>query len=85
MGLALVALGEEPERVDLLDEVGHASPTSESESDNEHPNYYECIHHIHGSPAWHEKGQLLCCILFGTSGHNNDIDRSNIRSESFSV
>lgn len=34
---ALVALGEEPERVDLVDEIGHARPPAEPEPNHQHP------------------------------------------------
>ena len=63
MGLALVALGKEPKCVDLLDEVGHASPPTEPKSDHQNPHHYKCIHHIHSSPAWHKRWQLLRSIL----------------------
>jgi len=59
----LVALGKEPEGVDLLHEVGHARPSSESKSSHQHPDHHKHVHCIHPSPAWQEKGWLLCCIL----------------------
>lgn len=50
--LALVALGEESERVNLPNEVGHAGPTTKPKPDHKNPNHNEGIEHIHCSPAW---------------------------------
>jgi hypothetical protein len=60
---ALVALGEEPERVDLLDEVDHAGPAAEAEADHHHPHHYEHVHHEHPRPARQEEGWLLRGVL----------------------
>lgn len=50
--LALVALGEETERVDLPDEVGHAGPAAEPKAHNQDPSHHEGVDHVHGRPAW---------------------------------
>lgn len=60
---ALVALGEEPEGVDLVDEVGHAGPPADPEADHEHPPHHEGVHRVHRRPAWQEQGRLLGGIL----------------------
>ena len=60
---ALVALGEEPERVDLLDEVGHAGPAAEAEADHQHPRHHERVQHEHPRPARQKRRRLLRCIL----------------------
>lgn len=62
-GLALVALGEEAKGVDLLDEVGHAGPTSETKPNYEDPPDHERIQHVHPGPARQEEWWLLCRIL----------------------
>ncbi|RWW03701.1 hypothetical protein GW17_00033112 [Ensete ventricosum] len=69
MGVAaLVALGEEPEGVDLPDEVGHAGPSAEPEADDEHPPHHEGVHHVHPRPARQEEGRLLRSILQDLEG-----------------
>ena len=50
-GLALVALGEEPECVDLPHEVSHTSPSAEPEPNYKHPNHNEGVEHVHPRPA----------------------------------
>ncbi|RWW62398.1 hypothetical protein BHE74_00030472 [Ensete ventricosum] len=65
---ALVALGEEPEGVDLPDEVGHAGPSAEPEADDEHPPHHEGVHHVHPRPARQEEGRLLRSILQDLEG-----------------
>jgi len=62
-GLALVTLGKEPKSVNLLDEVGHAGPSSKPKPNHQNPHHNECIEHIHCSPAWHEDRRLLSSIL----------------------
>ena len=62
-GWTLVALGKEPECIDLLDEICHTSPTSQSKANNEDPYHNECVHCIHCCPAWEEERRLLSCIL----------------------
>lgn len=49
--LALVALSEEAERVDLLDKIGHASPSSEPEPHDKHPYDDEGVDGEHARPA----------------------------------
>lgn len=61
--LALVALGEKPEGVDLSDEVGHASPSPEPEPDHKNPPHNEDVNGVHGGPAGHEEWRLLRSIL----------------------
>jgi len=61
--LALVALGKEPKIVNLLDEVGHAGPSSKPKPNHQNPHHNKCIEHIHCSPAWHKERRLLCSIL----------------------
>jgi hypothetical protein len=60
---ALVALGEEPERVNLLDEVCNAGPAAEFKADHQDPSHYEHIHHEHPRPARQEGRGLLYCVL----------------------
>lgn len=60
---ALVAFGEEPEGVDLPDEVGHGGPAAEAEADHEHPQHHEDVERVHCRPAWEEEGRLLRRIL----------------------
>jgi hypothetical protein len=60
---ALVALGEEPERVDLLDEVDHAGPSADAEADHQHPHHDEQVHQEHPGPARQEEGWLLRGVL----------------------
>ena len=48
---ALVALGEEPEGVDLADEVDGAGPSPEPEPDDEHPRHHEAVGGEHPRPA----------------------------------
>ncbi|BAS94293.1 Os05g0447250, partial [Oryza sativa Japonica Group] len=67
-GWALVALGEEPERVDLLDEVGDAGPAAEAEPDHQHPRHHEHVHHEHPAPARQERRRLLRRIQSGGGG-----------------
>jgi hypothetical protein len=51
---ALIALGEELERVDPLDEVCHAGLAAESEADHQDPSQYERVNHEHPQPARQE-------------------------------
>lgn len=60
---ALIALGEEPESVDLVDEIVHASPPSKAKADYQHPNHYKCVHYKHESPVGEEERKLLSRIL----------------------
>ncbi|KAG5550448.1 hypothetical protein RHGRI_015419 [Rhododendron griersonianum] len=62
-GIALVALGKEPECVNLLHKVGHASPSAEPEAHHQNPDHDEDVHHVHGRPAGQENRRLLCCVL----------------------
>lgn len=64
--LALVAFGKEAKSVNLPDEIGHTSPSSEPKSNHKYPYHNEGIYDIHCSPAWHEEGRLLCSILKNT-------------------
>ena len=61
--LALIALGEESKCVNLMDEVGHASPTPEPKPNHQHPHHHEGVDHIHGRPVSEEERRLLCSIL----------------------
>jgi hypothetical protein len=54
---ALVALGKEPKRVDLLHEVGYAGPAAEPEADDQHPRHHEGVDHVGSSPPSGELGR----------------------------
>lgn len=60
---ALVALGEEPERVDLADEVGHAGPAAEPEADHQHPRHHERVDDERARPSPHEPRRRLHGVL----------------------
>lgn len=59
----LVALGEEAERVDLADEVGHAGPSSQPEPHHQHPPHHERVHHVGAEPPPDEPRRPLHCVL----------------------
>ena len=61
--LALIAFGEESERVDLPNEVRHASPSSKPEPDHEYPRHHKGVQCVHSDPARHEERRLLRRIL----------------------
>ena len=60
---ALVAFGEEAKCVDLVDEVGHASPTPEPESHHQHPTHHECVDRVRANPPPHKPRRGLHCVL----------------------
>jgi hypothetical protein len=60
---ALIALGEEAKRVDLLDEVCHAGPAAEPEANHQHPRHHERVHKEHPRPARQEGRRLLRRVL----------------------
>lgn len=62
-GWTLVALGEKTKCVNLLDEIGHTSPPSQSKANHKYPYHYKCIQYVHGCPAWEEDRRFLNCIL----------------------
>lgn len=63
LGWTLVALSKKPKSVNLLDEVDHASPPSKSKPNDQNPDHYKTIHHIHGCPAREEYWKFFCSIL----------------------
>lgn len=67
---ALIALGKESKSVNLPDEIGHASPSSKSKANYQHPYHYKCVYHIHGCPAREEKWKLLSRILHTWTLHH---------------
>lgn len=60
---ALVALGEEAKSVDLVDEVGHASPTPEPESHHQHPTHHKCVDRVRANPPPDKPRRWLHCVL----------------------
>lgn len=65
---ALVTLGEKPECVDLVYEIGYTSPPTKSEANYQHPNHYKCIDHISSDPSSGELRWLLHSILQQRNG-----------------
>lgn len=63
LGRALVAFGEKPKSIDLVDEVGDAGPSTEPEPDNQDPYYDEYVYRIRAYPPTHVLRRLLHCIL----------------------
>lgn len=68
---ALVALGEEAEGIDLVDEVGHAGPTAQPESHHQHPPDHEHVQQVGSDPTSGEPrrrldGVLQALIYFST-------------------
>lgn len=60
---ALVALGEEAEGVDLVDEVGDARPPAEAEADHQHPRHHERVDDERARPSPHEPRRRLHGVL----------------------
>lgn len=60
---ALVALGEEAEGVDLVDEVGDARPPAEAEADHQHPRHHERVYHVRPRPSSGEPRRPLHRVL----------------------
>lgn len=65
---ALVALGEEAEGVDLVDEVGHAGPAAEAEADHQHPRHHERVDHVRARPPPHQPRRRLHRVLHLRTG-----------------
>lgn len=60
---ALVAFGEKPKRIDLVNEVGDAGPSTEPEPDYQDPYYYKHVYGIRPDPPSHVFRRLLHRIL----------------------
>ena len=63
LGHALVAFGEEAKCINLMDEVGHTSPSTKAKPDNQDPYYYEYVDRICPHPSSHVFRRLLHRIL----------------------
>lgn len=66
---ALVALGEEPEAVDLPREVGDAGPSAEPEADYQHPDHHEGVDGVRSGPPPQKPRRRLHRILRYRRGH----------------
>lgn len=75
-GMALVALGEESECVNLFDEIGHTGPPAEPESDDQNPRDYARVHHKHRRPAppQHRRRFLRCILQQEKETHLTNLD-----------
>jgi len=60
---ALVTLCEEAKSINLVYEICHASPSTESEPNNQHPHHHKCIDHVRSYPSSRVLWWLLHCIL----------------------
>lgn len=63
LGSTLVALGEETEGVDLLDEVAHACPPTEPKPQDQYPHHHKRVHHVDRCPARKEEWWFFRCVL----------------------
>lgn len=60
---ALVAFGKQSKGVDLVHEVSHTRPATETESHDEHPHHHECVDDVHSYPFSEDHRWFLHRVL----------------------